>query len=412
MMRISTAAAVLTLMTCSAAYGQSQALRLRADAIGQARTPTGVLSLEGRGDPTDWASVEALLWGGTGELGEEIDLLVGRLVLRHPSHRAEVHLGRMVVGPGALRPVHIDGANTVFRLPWHMTIEGFGGWAVAPRFGGREYDWLVGGRIAQSIPGWLTVGAAYLQRRDAGRLGDHEVGADVSLSPFESVDLVARAAYDLTNPGISEAIATLSIRFADAWRLEAYGSHRSPSRILPATSLFSVLGDVPAQNLATRVRWRAAPRLDVIVDGGVRTFDEQLGEHGRLRVVLRLDDLGTSVLSGQLTRFGGPEDVAFIGARVALRLRLSRAWTVSAEAELVRPDQSDPMGEGDSVVQTFESLAPAPSRGEWWPWGLLAVDFRPNDEWIIAVALEGSATAELEAALDGLVRITWLWGEQ
>ena len=406
------AVVLLTLAIASVAHAQPQPYRLRADAIGQARTPTGVLSLEGRGQAADWARIEAMIWGASGELGDELDLLVGRLVLQDPSHRAELHLGRMVVGPGAIRPTHIDGANAVFRLPWHMSVEAFGGWGVVPRFGARDYNWLVGGRIAQSIPGWLTVGAAYLQRRDRGRLNDQEVGADLILTPAPSVDLVARAAYDLVNPGVSEALANLAIRVGQTWRLEAYASHRSPSRILPSTSLFSVLGDVPAQRLAGRVRWRAAPRLDLIADGGVRTFDGEVGETGRLRVVLRLDNLGDSVLSGQLSRQGGPSDVAFVGGRIALRWRVAAAWTLAAEAELVRPDQSAEaaISPDSPTLQSVSGLAPAPDRGEWWPWGLLAVDYRPTETWIIAVAIEGSATSELESAVDGLVRVTWLWG--
>ena len=402
--------AAATLLFTPLICGQSQPYRLRADAIGQARTPTGVLSLEGRARQADWAKVDVLLWGGTGELGQEVDLLVGRLTIQDPGHVAELHLGRMIVGPGAVRPQHVDGANTLIRLPWHMTLEGFGGWAVAPRFGERTYDWMVGGRVSQSIPGWLTIGGAYLQRRDDGRLSDHEVGLDLVLTPLKRVDLVARAAYDLSNPGVSEAIATLSVQPAKAWRIEIHGSHRSPSRILPATSLFSVLGDVPAQRVSGRVRWRAAPRLDLVAEGGARTFDDEVGEDLRLRAILRLDDLGQSVLSGQLSRYGGPSDVAFSGARVALRWQVDEAWRLSAEAELVRPDQSDgpdsPLG-----VQGFSGLSPAPERGEWWPWGLLAVDYRPTEAWIIALAVEGSATSELEGALDGLVRVTWLWGQ-
>ena len=399
------------LIAGSSVYAQNQPYRLRADAIGQARTPTGVLSLEGRGDPADWARIEALIWGASDELGDEVDLLIGRLTLRDPGHRAELHLGRMIVGPGAIRPAHIDGGNVLFRLPWHMTVEGFGGWSVAPRFADRTYDWLVGGRIAQSIPGWVTMGAAYLQARDAGRLADQEVGADLTFTPAENIDLVARAAYDLTNPGISEALATLAFRFGPSWRVETYASHRSPARILPATSLFSVLGDVPAQRIAGRIRWRAAPRLDMIVDAGVRTFEDQVGEAVRLRVILRLDDLGASVLSGQLTRFGGPSDIAFTGGRLAFRWQVAAAWIVSAEAELVRPDQtagSAPVG--PFPLQSVRGLTPAPKRGTWWPWGLLALDYRPSNEWIIAVAVEGSATAELQGALDGLLRVTWLWG--
>lgn len=386
---------------------EARSYRLRADALGQAFNPTGVLSVQGDMRPTDWVRAEALIWGGTGELGDEADVLVGRVTLRDPGHRADLHLGRMVVGAGAMRPVHFDGAHGIVRAPWHMKVETYGGVSVAPRFEERDYDWLVGGRIGQSLPGVGTVGVAYLQRRVGGRLDDHEVGGDLSFTLFEQVTVSGRAAWDLQNPGFSEALANLSYRPSDGWRFEVYGSHRSASRILPATSLFSVLGDVAADQGGARVRWRAAPRLDVVVDGGARSFSDSVGERGRLRVVLRLDDFGDSSIAGQVERAGGPADVAYSGARLIYRQRFARVFLFATELELVRPDESDvPV----TVAQLDGRLAPSPTRGEWWPWGLVSLEVQPTEQWIVAAAVEASATSSYEQAVDGLLRVTWLWG--
>ena len=385
---------------------EAKSYRLRANALGQARTPTGVIAVQGDLRPTDWARAEALVWGGTGELGQEADVLVGRLTLQHPSRRASLHLGRMVVGPGAVRPVHMDGGHGWVLLPWGMKLETFGGVGVAPRFEERDYDWLVGGRVGQRL-GPAHVGVAYLQRRDGGRLADHEVGGDLAVVLGEAWSLNGRAAWDLQNPGFSEALASLVFQPHRAWRLEVYGAHRSPSRILPATSLFSVLGDVAAQHVAGRVRWRAAPRLDVIADGGARSFEEGFFEQARLRAVLRLDDFGRSVLSAQFERAGGPADVAFTGARLTFRWQVAPAWRLASELELVRPDQVDV---AERPGAGLDALSSAPDRGEWWPWGLMALEYQPSDQWIVAAAVEASATARFERAVDGLLRATWLWG--
>ena len=39
--------------------------------------------------------------------------------------------------------------------------------------------------------------------------------------------------------------------------------HRSPTHLLPATSLFTVLGEVASDRAGAGLRWRAAPRLEL-----------------------------------------------------------------------------------------------------------------------------------------------------
>jgi hypothetical protein len=370
---------------------EAQAYRLRADAFGQARIPTGLIILDGDADATDWARIEAQVWGGASEFENEADLLVGRIFLHDPNHNAELSAGRLIVGPGAVRPMHLDGASGLVRLPWSMTVEAFGGLGVAPRFEDRTDDWAVGGRIGQRIGRWGTVGVAYLERYDASFLADREIGGDLMLQPIEEITFTSRAAWDIVSSGFSEAIGSLAYRPTAAWRFELYGSHRAPDRILPATSLFSVLGGVASQIVSGRVWYRVAPRLDVSAEGGARQFEDTLGERVRVNAVLRLDERGNSALSVEGTRFGGPDDIGWTGARGTLRLFLSSKWLIGTEVELVRPDRPS-------------------ARGQWWPWALGSVTWIPVRQLEVALAIEGSSTAENEAALDGLLRITGRFG--
>ena len=246
------------------------------------------------------------------------------------------------------------------------------------------------GRIAQSLPGWGTIGVAYLHRRDDGRAIDHEVGGDLWITPLKGLDLTARAAYDLQNPGLSELIGSVRWTVSSAWRVELLTTHRSSARILPATSLFSVLGDVASQYLGGRVRWRAAPRLDLVAEGGARRLDDIVVENARARAILRLDDLGRGALSLELRRQGARDDAGWTGVRGTLRLPVASKVSLGVEAELVRPDR------------------PA-TRGEWWPWGLVAATFQPTAAWDVALAAEGSVTREDEASFDVLARVTYRW---
>lgn len=385
-------ACVILVASALSAPAYATPYRLQGSAYGQAQAPVGLVSLEGDARPTDWVQIEALIWAGAKELGTEADALVAAVRLHDPDHRGDLWLGRQMMTTGALRPVHMDGARGLVRLPWHMTVEAFGGLAVTPnlKLSDEAYDWMTGGRIAQSLPGWGTIGVAYLHRRDDGRAIDHEVGGDLWITPLKGLDLTARAAYDLQNPGLSELIGSVRWTVSSAWRVELLTTHRSSARILPATSLFSVLGDVASQYLGGRVRWRAAPRLDLVAEGGARRLDDIVVENARARAILRLDDLGRGALSLELRRQGARDDAGWTGVRGTLRLPVASKVSLGVEAELVRPDR------------------PA-TRGEWWPWGLVAATFQPTAAWDVALAAEGSVTREDEASFDVLARVTYRW---
>ena len=102
-----------------------------------------------------------------------------RSTCSEPHGYGEVRAGRFVLATGAILPVQLDGAEAIGRLPSGSTVETFGGVPVVPRFGPRAYDWLAGGRVAQSIASRATVGVSYVQRREDGEIADEELGADL-----------------------------------------------------------------------------------------------------------------------------------------------------------------------------------------------------------------------------------------
>jgi hypothetical protein len=305
------------------------------------------------------------------------------------SGRVGVRAGRFVSSLGALRPAHVDGGALRLRLPRGFDVEAVAGVPVEPGFeAGRTSDWLAGARLARRIGDLGSAGLAYVQRRDAGRLALEELGADAGLAITRCHDVGARAAYDLVNPGLAELALTTSYR-RRAVRAEAYAIHRASSHLLPATSLFSVLGDVPSQRAGAVVTWRAAPRLDTIGELGGRRIDDDLGLELVLRARLRLDDRGTSMLGGELRRSGVAED-AWSGARGTARIALPYSLAASAELELVRPDRDR-------------------GRGALWPWGLLAMSWA-RAGWQAAVAVEASASPEYRHRVDVLGQLGWKWG--
>ena len=331
-----------------------------------------------------WIDVEGLVWGGA-RPDASGDILVLALRLHDLKGRTELRAGRFVLSTGAVRPVQLDGAKALARLPFGATIELFGGAPVVPRFATVPYDWLAGGRVAQSIGHRATAGVSYVQRRSHAELSDEELGADLTTMPVPWLDIAGRAAYDLTSPGFAEALLSAAARTKKT-RLELFASHRSPSRLLPATSLFSVLGDFPSESVGTTLLWKAAPRLDLLGSVAGQQVGGTFGGNAWVRSTLRLDDLGVGYLGLEVRR----QDVStarWTGVRGVASLPIAARFRFSTEIEIAVADE--PGG-----------------RGIVWPWGLMALSWRSGNGWEAAAAVEAGASPQNRYEVNALLRLS------
>jgi hypothetical protein len=377
-------------------------LRLRGDAIVETQgssAPAGLLVLQGSDTLKPWLDVEGLVWTGA-KPSWTGDVLVLMVRLREPHGYGEMRAGRFVVSTGAVHPVQIDGVDVVARSPGGSSVEGFAGLPVAPRFGARSYDWIAGARIAQRVASLASFGVSYVQRREDGDISDEELGADLAVAPARWVDLAAFASYDLVNPGFSEARASAAARW-EAWRLELFASQLSPGRLLPATSLFSVLGDLPSQTTGATVRWHAAPRLDLLASGAGQDVSGTLGANGWMRASLALDDRGaastaaldrrTGSLGAEARRVDLP-GARWTGVRAISALPLGAGFRTSSEIEIVVPDHPN-------------------GRGAAWPWGLASLSWGSRDGWEVAAAVEASSSPLRRYEANALVRLSRSLGD-
>jgi hypothetical protein len=370
----------------SPSAARAEPLRLRADAVAETQSPAGLVVLQGSDRARPWMDAETLVWAGA-RTDPTADVLVLTLRLRDPRGRGEVRGGRFVFATGAIRPVQVDGASALGRAAWGGTLEAMAGVPVVPRFGTRAYDWIVAGRVAQSVGERAPVkaGVSYVQRRAHGEIADEELGADVAAVPLRWLDLAARGAYDLTSPGIADALVSVAARKGDV-RVEGFATHRSPSRLIPATSLFSVLGDVPSDMIGSTVRWNAAPRLDVWATGAGQRIGFDYGGNASVRALLRLDDTGRGTLGVELRR-QSVSAARWSGVRMVASHPLGGHLRVSSEIEVAVPDE-------------------ARGRGSVWPWGLLALAWRSRDGWEAASGVEAASTPEHRFEVNALVRLS------
>jgi hypothetical protein len=372
---------------------RAEPLRLRGDALVQTRSPVGLLQLSGEDRARPWLDVETLTWVGAASGAEQGpatgDVVTLSVRARDARSGSELRAGRMIVSTGAIRPVHVDGVRGVARAFSGTSVEGFFGVPVVRRFEYRSFDWTAGGRIAQAIGDSAAVGGAYSLRRRSGHPDDEEVGADAALTPAPWFTATGRAAFDLLTRGPSEALASISAQKQDV-RTELFTTYRSPGRLLPATSLFSVLGDVPATTTGATVRWRAFPRLELVATGSAQFRSDDVGGQAIARATLALDDEWRGSLGLELRRvdFDGGR---WSGARGVASVPLTQSVRAAAELELVRPD--DPRG-----------------RGDVWPWALGALSWTSADGWEVGGAVEGSSGGAVRESLQALARVSYAFG--
>jgi hypothetical protein len=387
-MKLVPAAIAITTATAAA-----DPIRLRGDALATTAAPAGLVTLEAQGSTGPNLSAEAVVWTGGGAVPGSDDAIGDVLVVAVRGKTLDGRLagtvGRFVETLGAIRPLHIDGGAARVRLPFELDLEAFGGVPVVPHLmTSRTFDWATGGRVARRLGDWGSVGVAYMQQRDDGRVDTEEVGVDAGMALGRRDDVGAKLAYDLANPGVAETTITASDK-RGSLRTELYASYRASSHLLPATSLFSVLGDIPSEHAGTTVTWKAAPRLDVTGDLGVRYADSDVAPAIVARARLRLDDKGISALTGEIRRDGVGTD-AWTGARGAARIGLPYRLAASTELELVVPDHDK-------------------GTGRVWPWALGALSWDCGS-WSAAFAVEASATAEDRRRVDALVNLGRRWG--
>lgn len=369
--------------------------RLRGDvyAFGMVPAPAGLFTASIQARPTSWADGEAAVWlGGGGTYGDRVgDVLVANVRLREPHGYGELRLGRMLIATGAIRPIQIDGASVTARVPRGPSLQVFGGAPVEPGFDTKLFDWALGGRLGQRIGEYGGVGVSYLQRRTEGRLDFEELGFDAALSPFRWLDASADVAVDLIRPAITSGRASLAVRYKMV-RLELFGLRRSPSRLLPATSLFAAIGDVPSDQGGATFWLRAAPRLDLWTTGSVDSIAGNLAGRASLHSTLRLNDRGDGALGVELRRVWVPDNAGWTGGRLIARVQLGYRFQASAEFELVFPDE-------------------ARDRGDVWPWGLGAVTYSPVvAPWFnVTAAVEAGASPTRESNVTGILRASATW---
>jgi len=396
------AAAALALLSALvlSATASAQPHTIGAELWGQLDPNVGLIIVEGSTRKYPYVDAEALVWGGAGspqynlrDTGATFEALVVSLKIRDPRGIIDTRLGRFILATGSVRAFQVDGGHIILRAPSKTHFEVFGGVPVEGDIEGRRYDWMVGGRVSQGLGNRGVLGASYYNRYNAGQRSDEEVGGDFSLRVANWLDMAAKISWELINPGIAEVLGTISAQTKNRnLRGELFATKRSPTRMLQQTSLFTILGNASTLATGANLFWRAAPRLDLWIEGAARQAQDDWGWSGFLRGVLRTDDDGKGSILGELRR----QSVSvsnWTGIRLAAVIPLfedvHQTVGLMPEVEIVIPDN------------------PEPYQGNVWPWGRLALRWQHEKGWSVAAAAEASSNQYQRIDVRGLARVAY-----
>lgn len=190
-----------------------------------------------------------------------------------------VRLGRQLVAGGAARFARFDGLAASAALPAGLSLTGYGGWAVLPRWDGlagyhrlgiaerellmaplpslsRAEHWLSGARLGLHQE-WLSGALSFHEQREAGGLERRNLGVDAAANLGERAQAGGSALLELDQRRLAEARAWLELRPWHGLAATLEGLRTKPALLLSRQSVLSVFATGAYDELGGTASWRA-----------------------------------------------------------------------------------------------------------------------------------------------------------
>jgi hypothetical protein len=379
----------------------------------------------------DSVDIELSSWGSL-EMGEHgdrqrVDGDVSLANVRHRFGPAFVVLGRQVRTGGAARFTRFDGLTAGVRAPFGLGADGYGGFAVLPRWSARpgyhllgsaadtllrspealpepsrEDHWLVGGRAYYTLTDVGEIGASFHEQRELGELGRRTLGVDLQASPHEMVDASALANVDLDALDLADLRAAVDVYPIERLSLAAEFQHAVPALYLSRQSVLSVFSTDAFDEVGGSATFAPVEALELSAGGYLDVFAD--GATG-MRIVsrVRLTPLPSDrlVIIAGYRRVDEPES-GYHGLRGAVGYRIVDPLTLTGETQLYLYD--------DPVRNPRAQPAPQ-TRFSWvngvygdWAWA-------PGWSTLVGGSLASTPYAAFDARATARLRVDLWWGE-
>jgi hypothetical protein len=209
------------------------------------------------------------------------DVTSGYVLARFAHRAVTLRAGREVVAAGAGNMLQIDGGDVVIRLPYGISLSGFGGAPVAQRFSSRagEVSWnpaggdlAYGGRLGWSLPfagafgRGLDLGVSAVDVSDSGHTVRQDAGFDLRLSPVTGLVVTAGGTYSLYESRFAEASLVAVYQATRKLFVSADFRFTSPDLFLSRQSILSVFTDTDRKEVGGGVRYKFSEALSAGAD--------------------------------------------------------------------------------------------------------------------------------------------------
>lgn len=263
------------------------------------------------------------------------DLQYAYLTIRKSASNAYINLGRVLVNEGSLSS-QLDGAAARTDLRGGFTIGAFGGSPLETGLDTRSGDSVYGGRIAHSVSGIYTIGAAYLKEKNDGKDFRKEEGIDVWLRPMSRLELMGVSSYNAESKNWMQhqyhamlgpfAWLRLNLDASKTWYKDYFASVNSTqSTLMSAFSFTNIDPNEVVTMTGGSVVVAAGGSFTIVVDH--RNYDYRVRNSSATYSGGSVAYAGKSVGAGAaLHRMNGPAvDLRYDEQRVYVSKKISKA---------------------------------------------------------------------------------------
>jgi hypothetical protein len=267
----------------------------------------------------------------TGDL--DLAFVEGQLLGKRLGLRA----GRQIIVGGVARNLQLDGLDAVVRAPGGFGVEVYGGVPVVPRFGGRNGDGAVGGRVSWHPGPRFEGGLSFVDVLDDSRTDRQEAGADARLLVSDEVSFAGLAALATTEMRLAEASLRALIQPRRELELTVEAARTAPDLFVSRASIFSVFAEEARTEIGGTLYVRPYAALRVWADLYGISDDSGGGGRGGLRLGWTVDRDGATVVGIEGRLVTVPDHGYLQGRAYAVR-RFLPQLVATLDADLYRLD--------------------------------------------------------------------------
>jgi hypothetical protein len=231
-----------------------------------------------------WEYPSMVNWSGDIDIGyAEGSFLHRRLLVR---------LGRQMVIGGAARNAQIDGVNATVRIARGLSVTGYAGAPVTPRFGLHRGDFIFGGRMFYRHSIDTEIGLSFNQILDGGQLARQDLGVDAHYVPHRTLSLSGYALFAIPEARLAEVDVAATWLPKPMAQVSLDYRRTAPDLFLPLNSIFAVFSQETRDELGATVYVRPVQRLRLYGDYHTVFNMEGVGHRGggKLTMVLGYRD--------------------------------------------------------------------------------------------------------------------------